>query len=159
MTHLIPPLPIAPSSDEINVAAEAGRQLSAVLASKRSLKRGKNGTRVTLQLTDLADGIPIPESAVEILQLILIEIAKGNPVSIIPGSAELTTQQAADMLNVSRPFLIDLLEKNAIPHRKVGTHRRIRFEDLKSYKDRIDAQRRKVLADLTAEAQESGMGY
>lgn len=159
MKHLIAPLPMAPSSDEISVAVEASRQLSAALASKRTLKRGKNGTRVTLQLTDLADGIPIPESAVEMLQQILIEIAKGNPVSIIPGSAELTTQQAADMLNVSRPHLIDLLEKNAIPHRKVGTHRRIRFEDLKAYKDQIDAERRKVLAELTAQAQELGMGY
>lgn len=159
MTHLIAPLPMAPSSDEISVAIEASRQLSAALASKRTLKRGKNGTRVSLQLTDLAEGIPIPESAVEMLQQILIEIAKGNPVSIIPGRAELTTQQAADMLNVSRPYLIDLLEKNAIPHRKVGTHRRIRFEDLKAYKDQIDAERRKVLAELTAQAQELGMGY
>ena len=159
MTHLIAPLPMAPSSDEISVAVEASRQLSAALASKRTLKRGKNGTRVTLQLTDLADGIPIPDSAVEMLQQILIEIARGNPVSIIPGSAELTTQQAADMLNVSRPYLIDLLEKNAIPHRKVGTHRRIRFEDLKAYKDQIDADRQKVLTELTAQAQELGMGY
>lgn len=159
MTHFIAPLPMAPSSDEISVAIEASRQLSAALASKRTLKRGKNGTRVTLHLTDLADGIPVPESAVEMLQQILIEIAKGNPVSIIPGSAELTTQQAADMLNVSRPYLIELLEKNAIPHRKVGTHRRIRFEDLKAYKDQIDADRQKVLAELTAQAQELGMGY
>ncbi len=159
MTHLIAPLPIAPSSDEINIAVEASRQLSAVMASKRTLKRGKSGTRVTLHLTDLADGIPIPESAVELLQRILIEIAKGNPVSIVPGSAELTTQQAADMLNVSRPYLIDLLEKNAIPHRKVGTHRRIRFVDLKSYKDHIDSERLKVLEELTAQAQELGMGY
>lgn len=159
MTHFIAPLPMAPSSDEISVAIEASRQLSAALASKRTLKRGKNGTRVTLHLTDLADGIPVPESAVEMLQQILIEIAKGNPVSIIPGSAELTTQQAADMLNVSRPYLIELLEKNAIPHRKVGTHRRIRYEDLKSYKDHIDSERLKVLDELTAQAQELGMGY
>ncbi len=157
MTTLIAPLPMAPTAEEISVATDASRQLSAALASKRTLKRGKNGTRVTLQLTDMADGIPIPESAVELLQLILVEISKGNPVSVIPGSAELTTQQAADMLNVSRPYLIDLLEKEAIPHRKVGTHRRVRSEDVRNYKERIDAKRRRVLNELTALGQELEM--
>lgn len=159
MTTYISPLPMAPTAEEIVVATDASRQLCAAMASKRSLKRGKNGTRVTIHLTDMADGIPIPESAVELLQLILVEIAKGNPVSVIPGSAELTTQQAADLLNVSRPYLIDLLEKGEIPHRKVGTHRRVRYEDVRNYKECIDAARRRVLDELTVQAQEHGMGY
>ena len=71
----------------------------------------------------------------------------------------LTTQQAADILHVSRPYLTHLLEENRIPSRMAGTHRLVRFEDIKEYKDVIDANRRKALEQLTAEAQKLGLGY
>ena len=89
----------------------------------------------------------------------LTEIGQGNAVSIIPIHAELTTQEAADVLNVSRPFLVQLLEKGEMPFHKTGTHRRVRYQDVILYKARIDARRREVLDALAAQAQELGTGY
>jgi excisionase family DNA binding protein len=90
---------------------------------------------------------------------ILEAMAAGRGVTIIPENAELTTVQAADLLGVSRPFLIKLLDEGTIPHRKVGKHRRIRMEDVMTYKTAIDQERAAVLEELTCEAQEQGMGY
>jgi excisionase family DNA binding protein len=103
--------------------------------------------------------IELPAGAVALLMDILEAMAAGRGVTIIPENAELTTVQAAGVLNVSRPFLIGLLENGTIPHRKVGRHRRIRMEDVMDYKARIDRDREAALDELTALAQQHDMGY
>jgi excisionase family DNA binding protein len=84
-------------------------------------------------------------------------MARGNAVTLIPVRAELTTQEAADMLSVSRPSLIQLLEEGKIEYRRVGTHRRVRYEALIQYKRRAEADRRAALEELAAYDQELGI--
>ena len=86
-------------------------------------------------------------------------MAKGNAVTLIPIHSELTTQQAADILNVSRPFVIEQLEKGVIPYRKVGTHRRVVLEDLMAFKQTMDRNRLEALEELSSIDQELDLGY
>ena len=86
-------------------------------------------------------------------------MGKGDAVKIVPLKKELTTTEAAEILNVSRPYLVELLESGKIPFRKVGVRRRILYQDLMVYKQQIDAQRMSALAELAAQAQELNMGY
>ncbi len=99
----------------------------------------------------------IPAPAVRMLVRILEEMAQGNAVTLIPVRAELTTQEAADMLNISRPSLIHLLDEGKVEYRKVGTHRRVKFESVMAYKRKADAERRAALAELVAYDQEIGI--
>jgi excisionase family DNA binding protein len=101
--------------------------------------------------------VKIPSAAVRMLVRILEEMASGNAVTLIPVRAELTTQEAAAMLNVSRPSLIQLLDEGKIDYRRVGTHRRVRFEALMNYKRKAEAARRAALAELAAYEQELGI--
>ena len=119
------------------------------------------GRALTLSVADenREEVVRLPAPVGELLMEILEDMAAGSAVAVLRGDAELTTQQAADFLNVSRPFLVGLLEGGTVPFRKVGTHRRVRFEDLRHYKDRTDDARRKVLDELAADAQELRMGY
>ena len=145
--------PVTPTEKETALAKESSRQLAPLL-----------GTRKELALQILKDGHPsepvlVPLAAVRLLVRILTEMGKGNAVTLIPIHAELSTQEAADLLNVSRPFLVKLLDEGKIPSRKVGTHRRVLFSDLMEYKRLSDQQRKKALEALAAEAQELKMGY
>ena len=103
--------------------------------------------------------IALPLPAVRALAEVLGHFATGQDVTVTAQPHEMSTQQAADYLYVSRPFLIALLEKGEIPYRKVGTHRRVLTTDIVAYKQRIDEQRLKTLDLLAAQAQELGLGY
>ena len=109
--------------------------------------------RVTVDEDD-EEPLALPRAAVELVARILVHMAAGQSVSIVPHNAELTTQQAADMLNVSRPFLIGLLDEGKIDHRLVGTHRRVLASSLLEYQRHDDAARREAADALTALTQE-----
>jgi excisionase family DNA binding protein len=144
VAHRQPP----PTAQEAALARVSGQHLSRFA--------GRNSP-LTLQVEE--EPLELPAAAVALLMDILEAMAAGRGVMIIPENAELTTVQAAEVLNVSRPFLIKLLKENAIPFRKVGKHRRVRMEDVMAYKERIDHEREAILDHLAEEAQEHDMGY
>lgn len=139
-----------PSEAEAREAAEGARQLAAIIG---------RGEGARLRVIDGHEDIQVPMFALRMLRDILTEMADGNAVSIVPLHAQLTTQQAADFLQVSRPFLIRLLERGEIPSFKVGRHRRVRFEEVRAYQQRREARSHAALDALAAQAQELDMGY
>lgn len=144
---------ILPTDKDITLAEESGRKLSAYIRSTKQpsiqlIKKGKGSETIIL-----------PTPALHLLMIILTQMAHGNAVTIIPVHAELTTQEAADLLNVSRPFLVHLLEKGKIPFRRVGSRRRVLAKDILRYKQDIDKKRLNVLEELANEAQKNNMGY
>jgi len=143
---------VMPTEEDIKLAKEGSRTLSPFISSHET---------PTLRVTDSQKSaeIVLPQEVFKLLISVLAELGRGNAVTVMPVEAELTTQQAADILNVSRPYLVSLLDEGQIPYRKVGTRRRVKLIDVLSYKHQIDEARMKVLADLTAEAQELDMGY
>ncbi|MDI2031206.1 excisionase family DNA-binding protein [Saccharopolyspora sp. TS4A08] len=98
---------------------------------------------------DDGDQLVVPRGAVELFARILAHMAAGKGVSVVPAGADLTTQQTADMLNVSRPYLIGLLEAGEIDYRMVGTHRRVKVESVLQYMRQDDQRRREAAEELT----------
>jgi excisionase family DNA binding protein len=143
---------MAPTTRDSALARLSGEVLARYAQSDHPL---------TMRVTDANQEQPIelPAGAVALLMEILQAMAAGRRVTIIPENAELTTVQAAEIINVSRPFLIGLLEDGTIPYRKVGTHRRILREDVLAYKASIDKKREAVLDELVEDAQKHDMGY
>jgi len=103
--------------------------------------------------------LEIPNSIYRVLVAAVAAMAQGNAVAIVPVHHELTTQQAAELLWVSRPHLVKLVDGGEIPHHKTGSHRRIYFEDLMRYRDVRDAQRTEALRELTRKSAEFGLEY
>ena len=147
------PTPVSPTPSETAMAVDSSRQLASLLS-------GRDGESVRIAIEEKPDEmVSIPLSAFRLLADILTEMAKGNAVTFIPIHAELTTQQAADFLNVSRPFVVKLIEEKKLPCRKVGTHRRVLFQDLVEFKRKTNADRAKTLEELAKQAQDLNMGY
>lgn len=142
--------PVTPTDEEVGLAREAGRQMAALAALHQP---------VSVQVPGQREPVVLPASSLKLLADILGHMAGGNGVALLPVDGEISTQQAAEVLNVSRPYLVKLLDERQIPHRKVGTHRRVLLRDVLDYKRKVDAERLKVLEELAAQAQELNMGY
>src|SRR6202158_4015371 len=149
-----------------NFETVAPSEADALLArdSSRRLATHKLGRKSSIRIQLLDDGeepetVAVPASALRLFLHLLTEMSQGNAVTLIPTHAQLTTQQAADLLNVSRPYLVKLLDERKIPFRTVGKYRRVRFDDVMAYKRKDDEARAKILDQVTAEAQELDMGY
>jgi excisionase family DNA binding protein len=144
------PMPI--SADE--------REVAAVLELRTFMADRQPGEdrHASLRAPD-GSTLEIPTAIYKVLVAAVAAMAQGNAVSIVPVHHELTTQQAADLLNVSRPHLIKLLDSEDIPYHKTGSHRRLFIEDLLRYRDVRDAERRRALAELTRKSADLGLDY
>lgn len=143
--------PELPTKEESELAKVSGRILAHCI--------GKGVSAKLRVYDDSDDVIEVPVRALRMLVHILGQMAEGNTVTIVPTHAMLTTQNAADFLNVSRPYLVKLLERNELPYERVGTHRRIRFEDVAEYRRRSHERREEALKELAQQAQSENMGY
>lgn len=146
---------VTPTETEMLQAKASSHQLARLLPTQLQ-------DELTLQAKD-SNGqlqeLHLPASAVRLLLSLLSEMAQGHAVTLVPYHAELTTQQAADFLNVSRPHLVSLLEKGGVPFRKVGTHRKVLFRDIVTYQQETKRKRELSLDELVAQSQDLGMGY
>jgi excisionase family DNA binding protein len=144
--------PVQPDQEAIATADAALDRVRAYLA-----RHPTGPEKVRLRVQEDGDELVVPRAAVELFAQILAHMAAGHGVSVVPGHAELTTQQAADLLNVSRPYLIGLLDAGEIEYRKVGKHRRVRASSLLAYLRRDDQSRRAAADELSALTQEMGL--
>lgn len=143
--------PILPDESDISTAVE-------VLPHVRDYLASHTDSVIRLVVADdPQETLLVPRGAVELLARILAHMAAGQGVSVVPAHAELTTQQAAELLNVSRPFLIGLLEAGEIEYRKVGKHRRVKAQSLMGYMARDGQMRREAADELTQLSQEMGL--
>lgn len=148
------PEPVPPSQTDIRMAKETSRRLSRIATPGRALRISPgNGESVE------TEQIEIPAGAVPLIQAVLAAMARGDAVSIVPIHARLTTQQAADLLGVSRPYLIGILEAGKLGYTKVGKHRRIVLQDLLAFKRKHHEASQKGLDELAQETENLGIEY
>lgn len=151
MNHLKEKLP---TPEEAALAKMSSRELSAFLETQAESQ--------LLSITDkdgVAHHVTIPVSALRLLVDVLTQLGEGNTVNLIPIHAELTTQEGADLLNISRPTFIKLLDEGEIPFHRSGNRRKVNFSDVRDYKNKIDAKRYETLEKLSALDQEMNMGF
>lgn len=143
--------PVFPSDQEVALAAEAIRALQAHRPHPLAMR---------LQVTEAGQDVTtvdLPPAAARLLTEMLREMAVGHAVTLIPSVAELTTQQAADLLNVSRPYLVGLVRDGALPARMVGNQRRLALQDVLAYQAAMRTKRRHALRALAELDQELGL--
>ncbi len=141
--HLIVP-------DEVTTAQAA----NAVRTLKHFREQHPEASSASLMLSGNEDATAeVPVEVLDLLILVLAQAASGNAVAVSPVKRELTTQQAADLLNVSRPYLVKLLDQRRIPFRRVGNRRRLLLTDVMAFKHVDESERRAIAAELTADGQ------
>lgn len=110
-----------------------------------------------IEIEETEEKIRIPINALRLLAKILMELSRGNPISIVPIATEITTQAAAELIGCSRPHIVRLLEEGKIPFTKVGKHRRIKYEDLAKFKKEMKSRQRNKIQELMQLDEESGL--
>lgn len=141
-----------PAPYEIEAAVRGQRELAAYLSTKMEVQK------IAIQdADDNTHQIELPTSSLTLLMSILGELANGNAVQVVPVHAELTTQEAANILNISRPHMVKLLEEGKLPFHKTGRHRRVLFADLMNYKEQRDNESRTAMQELADLSQELGL--
>ena len=143
-----------PSQEEAALAKLCSQELAGVLAT--------NGDEQNFSFTDksgIKHDIVLPKAALNLFVEVLTQLGEGNIVQITPIHAELTTQQAADMLNMSRPSLIKRLDEEIIPVSRTGNRRKVAYADVMAYKESLLEKRLASLEELSALDQEIDMGY
>lgn len=154
MPHIALSKVILPVEREVAAAVQGQRTLAAWLATRFETQ--------SIQIFDdqnQAHQVELPTTALRLLVDILAELADGNAVQVVPIHAELTTQEAADLLNVSRPHIVKLLEEGLLPFHRTGKHRRVRFADLMQFKSDRERASEQAMEQLAKQAQELAMGY
>lgn len=139
-----------PSKSEQKVARESYPAVLSILSHI-------NGEETEIEIEESKERIKIPSRALEFLSDILKAMSEGKPISIVPIATEVTTQKAAEILGCSRPYLIKLLEEGQIQFVKVGKHRRIKFEDVVSYKQKMKNDQKQNLIDIMTFDEENGL--
>lgn len=143
-----------PTAQESALAKLCSQELAAVIETKLDVQ-SLSLSSPDGQLTQ----VEIPVSALRLMVNLLTELGEGNTVKLVPIHAELTTQEAADLLNVSRPTLIKLLDDGTVPFHRVGNRRKVRFNDIRQYQNQLEQKRLKALNELSKMDQELGLGY
>ena len=138
------------TGEEARLAGEISHTLSRALKGRRSISLRLSGSKNELRL---------PGGAAPLLVEILAQMSQGKTVQVLATDAEISAQRAANLLHVSRQFLLSLLEQQQIPFRRVGAQRRMKLADVLAYKQRVDQQRLAALDELTQMSQELGLGY
>ena len=143
------------TKEDQQIAMKALQDFKALSKNIESSK--KDGIKIKIQET--GEYITIPRRAIALFSSIIQNMAEGKTISIVPSNSEISTQQAADILNVSRPHLVKLLETHKIPFKKVGSHRRILLNDILAHKKHLAKQRDEQLKFLSNQAQDLNLGY
>ena len=143
---------VVPEAGDVELARAALRVLAGAVTAGADAH-----TPVTLKLAESGEEVVVPKAILDLLGDALENLARGEGVTLVSANAELTTQQAAELLNVSRPFVIRLLDEGKIEHRLVGTHRRVKTSSLLAYLRADDEQRKAAADELSAMTHELGL--